>query len=122
MSIRVACRRDLHYDYTYQWRPGLHVTDSGPATCAWCGGQWASTHRLQYSPCCGSSRVQPGAVSLMRLSRHPKLRPIFGDVFRWRGLRCCAAIEGDSVLVDGFWRVPVKLWLREARIARRGDV
>lgn len=115
-------RRDPSYDYCYQHRPGLVVKDGGPATCLICSEEWDAIHRLQHSPCCGSRRVHPGEVPLGLRPRHPKLAPITGDVFRWRGRRCqVVGVDLAGVRLDVGKFCTWAGWMRDARILQRGD-
>lgn len=123
MSYRSSFSKD--YNYNYQPKPGPRPTDSGAATCRWCGQVWQAITKMQYSLCCHAPRVKYGEVSLMRQPRNPFLRPMKRDRFIRNGKPCEVRMvdAGGVMLTDGVYvaRDRWRGWTRSVKIVQRGD-
>ena len=123
MSYRSSFSKD--YNYNYQPKPGPRPTDSGAATCRWCGQVWQAITKMQYSLCCHAPRVKYGEVSLMRQPRNPFLRPMKRDRFIRNGKPCEVRMvdAGGVMLIDGTYveRAKWRAWTNRGKIVQRGD-
>lgn len=123
MTQRISFRKE----YQYQYQPTLspQPRDAVSAVCLWCSQCWQAAHRMEYSKCCHTRRVKEGEVSLMRLPRNPRLRPMKHDRFSRSGRRLEVRLidAGGVMSTDGEYRTWAQwtVYIAAAKVVHRGD-
>lgn len=127
MPYRASFSKDYNYNYNYNYqpKPGPRPTDSGAATCRWCGQVWQAITKMQYSLCCHAPRVKYGEVSLMRRPRHPFRQPMKRDrLLRGGKIREIRMLDAGGVMFTDGSYVTWAQWeilIRGAKVVHRGD-